>query len=53
MHVAPYCGHGYVLLRFGGGVSGGGDIIMRNGEGECHYENGNTTTDSGFMQVGP
>ena len=36
MHSAPYCGHGYGLLSYGGGGRGwgggdGGNVIMRIG----------------------
>ena len=32
MHGAPYCGYGYVSLRFGGGGEGGGvDVVRKMG----------------------
>ena len=39
MHGAPYCGYGYVSLRFGGGGGGGGAGLTSLGKWEH-----NTTT---------
>ena len=39
MHGAPYCGYGYVSLRFGGGGEGGGGGLTSLGKWEH-----NTTT---------